>query len=190
MISLIVSIIIFLFLNLIINNFNKIDILDNSNSEKNIFYENSISEETSDHSENDIFQSIMWYIEIPSIKLKAPIKDGIDEKILNEYVGHFKDTALMEGNIGLAAHNRGYKNNYFENLKLVKIDDEIIYHYNDFECVYVIDTIEIIRNTDWSYLENEEENKITLITCVENEPNYRRCVQASQKNKYVYKNLF
>ncbi len=47
--------------------------------------------------------------------------------------------------------------------------------------MYLIDKIEIIRNTDWSYLEKTEENKITLITCVENEPNLRRCVQATQK---------
>ena len=65
-------------------------------------------------------------------------------------------------------------------LKNVKINDQIIYNYKEIKNIYYIDTIEIIRSTDWSYLENTEENKITLITCVENEPNYRRCVQASQ----------
>ena len=45
---------------------------------------------------------------------------------------------------------------------------------------YKIDIIEIIKNTDWSYLDKTEENKITLITCVENEPKYRRCVQATE----------
>ena len=49
---------------------------------------------------------------------------------------------------------------------------------------YIIDTIEIIRSTDWSYLEKyDDENRITLITCVENEPQYRRCVQAVEKGK-------
>ena len=47
--------------------------------------------------------------------------------------------------------------------------------------IYEIDTIEIIEDTDWSYLEKSNENKITLITCVENEPKFRRCVQATQK---------
>ena len=96
-------------------------------------------------------------------------------------MGHFEETSLQEGNIGLAAHNRGYEVNYFENLKSVKIGDEIIYQYNDFKMIYEIDTIEIIEDTDWSYLEETDENKITLITCVENEPSYRRCVQATQK---------
>ena len=33
--------------------------------------------------------------------------------------------ALYDGNVGLAAHNRGYKNNYFENLKQLKEGDKI-----------------------------------------------------------------
>lgn len=40
--------------------------------------------------------------------------------------------------------------------------------------------ITVIEETNWSYLENTVENKITLITCVENEPSYRRCIQATE----------
>ena len=121
-----------------------------------------------------------WYIEIPSINLKAPISEGTSMEILNTYVGHFEETSLENGNIGLAAHNRGYEKNYFKDLKSVKIDDEINYNYEGFQKKYKVDKIEIIENTDWSYLESTDENKITLITCVENEPNFRRCVQATQ----------
>lgn len=118
-----------------------------------------------------------WYIKIPSINLEAPIDEGTDLETLNTKVGHFEETVKDYGNIGLAAHNRGYKQNYFKNLKKVKIDDEIIYKYENFEKRYIVKKIEIIENTDWSYLEKSEENKITLITCIENEPKYRRCVQ-------------
>ena len=58
---------------------------------------------------------------------------------------------------------------------------EDVYTYNDFSKTYIVDKIEFIRNTDWSYLENTEENKITMITCTENEPDYRLCVQATEK---------
>ena len=34
-----------------------------------------------------------------------------------EYVGHFENTNLLNGNVGLAAHNRGYPINYFARLK-------------------------------------------------------------------------
>ena len=71
--------------------------------------------------------------------------------------------------------------NYFENLKKLKLDDEIIYTYNNFKKVYIVDKIEIIKDTDWSMLKNTDDNKITLITCVENEPNFRRCIQGIEK---------
>ena len=121
-----------------------------------------------------------WYIEIPAINLIAPIEEGTNLEILNTKIGHFTDTNLQNGNIGLAAHNRGYEINYFKDLKKLKMDDKIIYTYKDFKKTYIVDTIEIIESSDWSYLEKTEENKITLITCVENEPKYRRCVQAKE----------
>ncbi len=83
----------------------------------------------------------------------------------------------MYGNVGLAAHNRGYTNNYFENLKKLEVEDIIYYGYNGQVKKYKVEEHEIIKDTDWSYLESTEDNRITLITCVENEPEYRRCIQ-------------
>lgn len=123
-----------------------------------------------------------WNIEIPQISLNAQISEGVTKEVMNKYVGHFENTSTKEGNICLAAHNRGYPVNYFQNIKVLKEGDEIIYKYNNFEKTYVVDTIEIIEDTDWSYLENTEENRITLITCVENEPKYRRCIQGIEKS--------
>lgn len=119
-----------------------------------------------------------WYIEIPAINLTAPIADGTDSDTLNKYVGHFMDTPLEMGNIGLAGHNRGYEINYFQNLKKLQKEDQIIYTHENFKKTYIIDKIEIIENTNWNFLKESEENKITLITCIENEPKYRRCIQA------------
>ena len=100
---------------------------------------------------------------------------------MNKYVGHFDETQLEYGNVGLAAHNRGYPVNYFENLKQLKVGSEIIYIHEDFEMTYVVEKIEVIENTNWEYLQNTEDNRITLITCVENEPKYRRCIQGVEK---------
>ena len=87
------------------------------------------------------------------------------------------------GNIGLAAHNRGYENNYFANIKKLKKGDNIIYCYNKKTREYVVEKQMIIEDTDWTYLEETEENTLTLITCVENEPKYRRCIIATEKVK-------
>ena len=123
---------------------------------------------------------LTWYIEIPAINLKAPIEETTQMEVLNTYVGHFEETPKEHGNIGLAAHNRGYEKNYFKDIKDLKKGDQIKYKINDFEKAYSIDIIEKIKATNWKYLENTGQDKITLITCVENEPDYRLCVQATE----------
>lgn len=119
-----------------------------------------------------------WQIEIPKINLIAPIAEGTSENIMNEHVGHFEETPKNRGNIGLAAHNRGYKVNYFSNLKLLEKGDLIIYSYKGEISKYSVNETGIIKDTDWSKLEKTKEDKLTLITCLENKPEYRRYVQA------------
>ena len=85
------------------------------------------------------------------------------------------------GNIGLAGHNTGYEKNYFKNLNKIKKGDIITYKYNNFVNNYIVDIIKIIKSTDWKYLEENKNNKITLITCVLGKPNFRLCVQGTEK---------
>ena len=187
-ITLFISIVIFIILNLLIKNFTvqsfteeNQQISSEDSISKNIIDENESIGTENEGNEEITTQKLNWYIEIPSIYLKAPIEETTNMEVLNEYVGHFEDTSKTAGNIGLAGHNRGYKNNYFENLNKVQKGEEIKYKYNDFEKVYIVQSIEIIKSTNWSYLENTAENKITLITCVENRPDERLCVQAIEK---------
>ena len=119
-----------------------------------------------------------WRIVIPSIGLDAPIAEGTSTSIMNKYVGHFENTDFWNGNIALAAHNRGYPVNYFANIKNLKKGEIIKYYYYGNFRQYKIDTITIICDTDWTYLKTTKDNRITLITCVENQPEYRRCIQA------------
>lgn len=134
--------------------------------------------------ENNIVQETanQWYLEIPSINLKAEIKEGTTKEVMDDYIGHFEETSKENGTVGLAAHNRGYKNNYFARLKELKEGDVIYYNYKENLIKYRIFNLEIIKDTDWSKLQKSEENKITLITCVENQPEYRRCVQGIEIN--------
>ena len=124
-----------------------------------------------------------WKIIIPKISLEAEISEGTRKEVMNKFVGHFEETATKGGNIGLAAHNRGYPVNYFANIKKLKEGDEIIYRYNDFEKTYLVSKNKIIKDTDWEPLKNNTQNTITLITCVENEPAYRRCVQGIENTQ-------
>lgn len=95
--------------------------------------------------------------------------------------GILKKLPLKKELQGQHGHNRGYKKNYFERLKELEDGDVIIYNFQDFKKEYIVTDNLIIEDTDWTYLENTQENKITLITCVENEPNYRRCVIGEEK---------
>lgn len=123
----------------------------------------------------------MWQIEIPVIDLIAPIEEGTTQEIMLKNVGHFENTKFWKGNIGLAAHNRGYPINYFEKVKDLEPGDEIIYKTPYGEKVYEVTMYKIIDQTDWSYLEETSDNRITLITCVRNKPEQRLCVQAREK---------
>ena len=197
-ISLIISIPIIIIILIIVNqnNIKKTSIskiLNNNKIEIEIKSE-SIKEETKEKVQNKNSQKIPqneinqnnlnlqqtqennWTLEIPKIKLNAKIAEGTTKEIMDNYIGHFEKSSKNKGNIALAAHNRGYKVNYFQNLKKLKKDDEIIYKYENIQRKYKIIENIIIKDTDWSYLEETKENTITLITCVEDEPNYRRCV--------------
>lgn len=123
--------------------------------------------------------NIIAYLTINSIGLNMiPIAEGTDMDILNRYLGHFEETRFTNGNIAICGHNRGYENNYFENLKNVKNGDLVEYKTKDYIVQYMITNIRKIAETDLSVLEQNGEEKLTLITCVENEPQYRYCVTA------------
>lgn len=117
-----------------------------------------------------------WKIIIPQINLEAPIAEGTDTEILNKYIGHFEETPRKNGNIALAAHNRGYEVNYFSRLKELKPNNNIYYIYNDYKQCYKIISKKIIQDTYIEVLDNTNEDTITLITCVENRPSLRLCI--------------
>lgn len=148
--------------------------------------ENTI-QQTNNKNQLDIIEAnknIKWRIQIPKIDLDVHIMEGTTSNVLLNAVGHFEETSKWNGNIGLAAHNRGYQCNFFAKIKNLQIGDEIIYKTANGKKVYKIQTNKIIQETDWSYLKNTNDNRITLITCEENRPTYRRCIQAVEIANY------
>lgn len=183
LISFIISILIFIFFNQIFfknqNKFfeNSLEKIIPDNIEIDVKTPNN-TVAISEQYQNNIDTQKIWQIEIPKINLVAPIAEGTSTNIMNEYVGHFEETPKNKGNIGLAAHNRGYKINYFRDLKLLQKGDLIIYTYNGEISKYSVNELGIIKDTDWGKLESSSQDKLTLITCLEDEPEYRRYIQA------------
>ena len=129
----------------------------------------------------NIYLSNNWRILIPKINLNAPILEGVTNENMRKGVTHFESSSKWDGNICLAAHNRGYKYNYFQEIHTLEKGDIIIYqNENNEQREYEVEINKQIQETDWSYLQETKENKITLITCLRNMPEYRICIQAKQ----------
>jgi LPXTG-site transpeptidase (sortase) family protein len=138
----------------------------------------------------NIEQDIIHYddeigtLTIPDILLdNAPIREGVELSTLSETIGHFPSTSIYEGNVGLASHNSGSQGDFFKNLKKIKIGSAIFYQTNYGTKRYVVTTKEIISEEDWSYLQETEDNRITLITCVAGQKDKRLCVQAIESSE-------
>lgn len=138
----------------------------------------------------NIEQDIIHYddeigtLTIPDILLdNAPIRESVELSTLSETIGHFPSTSIYEGNVGLASHNSGSQGDFFKNLKKIKIGSEIFYQTNYGTKRYVVTTKEVISEEDWSYLQETEDNRITLITCVSGQKDKRLCVQAIESSE-------
>lgn len=177
-ITLTITVLIYVFISVIWSNINK-EIVTTNNTQE----ENEKIQITEENIEPKKKASHIWQIHIPSINLSANIAEGTTSKVIAKDVGHFEETSKLNGNVGLAAHNRGIGvESYFKNIKNLKIGDEIIYQKDEEVKKYKVTKNLIIEETDWTYLQDTNDNRITLITCVENQPEYRRCVQAIEIN--------
>ena len=123
-------------------------------------------------------QDLLGTITIEKIDLiDAKTSEGTDNKTLEEFIGHFQESGLINGNIAFCSHNRGYPNgSYFARLNELELGDTIIYKHITGEHKYIVNEIKEIKDTDVSVVENTAEDKITLITCVANKKNLRLCV--------------
>ena len=133
--------------------------------------------------EDDGFEEdLIGSLKIEKINLNGTVKEGSTNEILRDYIGHIEETAKYDGNVGLAAHNRGNKYSYFARINELEPGDEIVYTTKYGERKYIVDTKKEILETDWSNLEGTTDNRLTLITCIKNKVNQRLCVQAVQEN--------
>lgn len=138
----------------------------------------------------NIEQDIIHYddeigtLTIPDILLdNVPIRESVELSTLSETIGHFPSTSIYEGNVGLASHNSGSKGDFFKNLRKIKIGSEIFYQTQYGTKRYVVTLKKEIDETDWSYLQETEDNRITLITCVAGQKEKRLCVQAVESSE-------
>ncbi len=133
--------------------------------------------------QEEIFENTkIGILTIPKINLyNIDICESVELETLSKSIGHFENTNLYEGNVGLASHNAGTNANYFADINKLKKGDEIYYKTNYGTKKYIVDNITEINSYDWSKLEETEDNRITLITCISGKADYRLCVQGIEE---------
>ena len=114
---------------------------------------------------------------IPSLSVNMKAYEGTTSASMSKGVGHFPESSGWNGNISLCGHNRGAQYT-IGGIKDLKIGDIIRYTTVLGTRSYAVTFIGTISRTDWSYVAPTADNRITLITCLSNQPEFRTCVQA------------
>lgn len=116
-------------------------------------------------------------IKIQKINFEGKIYEGTSLDVLAKGVGHFDNSPYLDGNVCLAAHNTS---EFWAKLKTLEKGDLITYESFLGTREYVVCEISQIEETDWTKLENTDENMLTLITCVKGNKPKRLCVRATE----------
>lgn len=118
------------------------------------------------------YESINGYtpiaiIEIPTINLSQPLVEGVDDDILQYFLGHFPNSAMPGeiGNFAVAGHRISDFADAFVNLYRVEIGDEVIVTTKNISYSYKITETFIVEPTDVYVLNDTSNATITLITC-------------------------
>ena len=116
-------------------------------------------------------------IKIPSLKINMKVWEGETSASMKKGLGHYSSTSAWDGNVGVCGHNRGTKY-AIGSIKNLERGDTITYTTIYGTRTYAVETVKIISNTDWSYLQATSDNRITLTTCLADHPESRVVVQA------------
>ena len=106
-------------------------------------------------------------MEIPSIKLKQPVVDGITEDVIKYFLGRFPDSAMPGevGNFAVAGHRVSDFTDAFINLYKVKVGDKVIVTTKNGRYTYEVDSSFIVDPDQVEVLDEADYEKMTLITC-------------------------
>ena len=119
-------------------------------------------------------------LKIPAINLTVKVYQGTDSAALKKGAGHFTNTSIWDGNACFAGHNRGV-NNHFGKIHTLEAGDTITLTTMLGTRTYAVTSVEKVSVNDSSGTAPTTDNRVTLYTCVMNQPEYRWCVTAIQQ---------
>ena len=116
-------------------------------------------------------------LKIPSIGLTVGVYEGTGSAPLLKGAGHFESTSIWNGNVAIAGHNRGVRND-FGKIHTLRSGDIITLTTVLGTRTYAVTSVTKVSVNDTSGLAASSDNQITLYTCVQDQPAYRWCVRA------------
>ena len=136
-------------------------------------FESQLAEGDNENTEEEVnLDSINGYtpiaiMEIPSIKLKQPVVEGLTEDVIKYFLGKFPESTMPGevGNFAVAGHRVSDFTDAFINLYKVKPGDNVIVTTKDGKYTYEVEESFIVEPEQVEVLENADYEKITLITC-------------------------
>ena len=116
-------------------------------------------------------------LKIPAIDLSVRVYEGTDSSTLMKGAGHFEGTSIWNGNVSVAGHNRGVRDD-FGDLHTLERGDTVTWTTRLGTRTYEVVSVEKVLETDTSGTAPSAENMLTLYTCVRDQREYRWQVQA------------
>ena len=139
---------------------------------------------TGDYTEvtSDLYYSngSLGTLKIPSISLTVGVYEGTGSAPLLKGAGHFTNTSIWDGNVALAGHNRGVRND-FGKIHTLNAGDTVTLTTKLGTRTYAVASVEKVSVNDSSGTAPTTDNRVTLYTCVMNQPEYRWKVTAIQQ---------
>ena len=108
-------------------------------------------------------------IEIPDLRLKAPVLEGTEQEILAQAVGHFPETGSVgKGNYCIAGHSSPIYKEYFNCLKEAQ-NGMLLYLYDvdKNKSIYEISEHFIVNPDETWILDDFNDDRVTLVTCTD-----------------------
>jgi sortase A len=108
-------------------------------------------------------EDLVGRIEIPRLRLKAVVAEGVSARTLRLAVGHVPGTALPgeDGNVVLAGH----RDTFFRPLKDVEPGDAVTLTTAEGRFEYRVEAAEVVAPTRTDLLESTSAPTLTLVTC-------------------------
>ena len=121
-------------------------------------------------------------LKIPAIGLSVKVYQGTDSATLAKGAGHFEGTSIWDGNVCIAGHNRGVRDD-FGDLHTLEPGDTVTWSTKLGTRTYEVVSVQKVLETNTSGAASTADNRMTLFTCVRNERDYRWQVQAVEVSK-------